>query len=100
MFKQFLLPHFNTNLSYPWGLIELIVNIVLSKICIFWSCLLNNGTSCLMLQNLGTNYLHLKKKCFQFSMSSYVHIFVMDMISHYDGWDYHLTPIDATKGWN
>jgi len=51
-----------------------------------------------MLQNLGTHYRHLKKKCFQFSMSSYVHIFIMDMISHYDGWDYHLTPIDATKG--
>jgi len=48
--------------------------------------------------NLGINYRHLKKKCFQLSMSFYVHIFAQDMISHYDGWDYHLTPIDATQG--
>ncbi len=48
--------------------------------------------------NLGIHCRHLKKECFQFSMVSYVHIFVHDMISHYDGWDYHLTPIDATKG--
>jgi hypothetical protein len=48
--------------------------------------------------NLGIHCRHLKKECFQFSMVSYVHIFVHGMISHYDGWDYHLTPIDATKG--
>jgi hypothetical protein len=48
--------------------------------------------------NLGINYHHLKKKCFQFSMSSYVHIFVQGMISHYDGWDYHLTPMMQLKG--